>query len=104
MPVSWRNETGSTLAHATLGYAKPKGDDGFATWALAAEHEFAPRNVVFAELASDTSDDKETLVHGGLRHWIKPNKVALDMTVGRWKGESESRNFVTVGMSFFDLR
>ena len=104
LPMSWRNETGSTLAHGTLGYAKPKEGSAFATWALAVEHEFMPRNVLFAELASDTSDDKETLVHGGLRHWIKPNKIALDFTLGRWRGEEDSRRFVTVGMSFFDLR
>lgn len=104
LPWSWRTEMGDTQVHVTPGVFKPKEGKGYFTWGTAVEHDLDRRNTVFAELAGDRAEARSTLVHGGWRHWIKPTKVAVDLTAGRSRTDGESRNFVTVGFALFDLR
>lgn len=104
LPFTWRDGQGTTLAHLTPGVFKPSEGKTYGTLGLAVEHEVAPRQVLFAEIAGDSSDDKTKLVHAGWRHWLRPGKMAVDVTVGRVKGEGEGRTFATIGLSLFDLK
>jgi hypothetical protein len=48
--------------------------------------------------------EKESLVQGGVRWWAKKEKLALDLSVGKLRPQDEeSRKFITLGMSFYDL-
>lgn len=104
LPVSWRNDSGMLRAHANLGWSKPRHDEGFATWSLAGEYELNPHNVVFLEVAGDRSEEDGKLFHGGLRHWLRPGKFALDATVGERRSEGLKVPFVTIGLSIFDVK
>lgn len=103
VPLSWRNDDGTLRLHLSPGWVKPKEGKGYGQVGLGFEKDF-DRNVLVAELGTDSADEKSTLLQAGVRHWIKRGKMAIDVTVGRLKFETEGRTFVTVGLSLFDLK
>jgi hypothetical protein len=102
-PFSWRNERSATVINVTPGYEKPQHEGGFVTWGIGVEQPLTARDTLFAEFASDSSNDDHSLIHGGWRFWLQPKKVALDLSVGRTQTLNDERNFLTVGVAFFDL-
>jgi hypothetical protein len=104
VPLSWRNEDDSLRLHASPGWVKPSEGKGYATLGLGLEKEIDRRNVLIAEIAADNAEEKSTVLNAGWRHWIRPGKMAVDVTVARWKFESEGRTTLSVGLSLFDLK
>jgi len=71
-----------------------------ATYAAALVWNAAPQALLFAEvLGDDKAGATQTL---GARWWLQPERIGLDLTVGRQAGVPDSR-FVTVGLSFYGL-
>jgi hypothetical protein len=93
--------TPDTLLHLNLGAAKESNANARARWAVAIEHEIVHRTTLFAEAGSASGE--QTLVHGGVRHWIKRERFAVDLTVGRRRGGPAERNFVTLGIALQDI-
>jgi len=70
------------------------------TYAAALVWNAAPQALLFAEvLGDDKAGATQTL---GARWWLQPERIGLDLTVGRQAGVPDSR-FVTVGLCFYGL-
>jgi hypothetical protein len=46
---------------------------------------------------------EERLVHGGVRHWVKRERFAIDLTVGRRHSEPAASTFITLGIALQDI-
>lgn len=93
--------TPDTLLHFNLGAVKETAETLHARWALAVEHEIVRRTTLFAEAGASTGEQR--LVHGGVRHWIKRDRFAVDLTIGRRRGDPAGSTFVTLGIALQDF-
>ena len=93
--------TPDTLVHVNLGAVIESGQGAHARWALAAEHEIIRRTMLFAEVGGTAG--QERLIHGGVRHWIKRERFAIDLTVGRRYLAPADRTFITIGIALNDM-
>ncbi|HTT10556.1 MAG TPA: hypothetical protein VMG60_06690 [Burkholderiaceae bacterium] len=93
--------TPDTLVHFNLGAVKESGQGAHARWAVAAEHEIIRRTTLFAEAGGSAGEER--LIHGGLRHWIRRERFAVDLTVGRRYLAPADRTFITIGIALQDM-
>jgi hypothetical protein len=93
--------TPDTLLHLNLGAVKESSQGARARWAVAAEHEIVHRTILFAELGGTAGEQR--LIHGGLRHWVKRERFAVDLTVGRRYRAPADSNFITIGIALQDI-
>ena len=93
--------TPDTLAHFNLGAVKPTDAASRLRWALALEHEVVRRTTVFLEAGATANEQR--IVHGGIRHWVKRERFAIDLTVGRRRGDPADSTFVTFGIALQDI-
>jgi hypothetical protein len=94
--------TPDTLLHLNLGGVNETGEGARARWALAVEHAIVRRTAVFAEAGATAHDER--LIHGGVRHWIKRERFAVDLTVGRRRGgDVPPSTFITLGIALQDI-
>ena len=101
LPWSLAFAEGDGLLHLNAGVVKPQDARREFTASAALEYRVTRRSTLFAELARE-GDQK--LVHGGLRQWLRKDKLALDVGVYRSR-ESVARGetgFV-IGLGFYDL-
>lgn len=91
---------GEGLLHLNLGIAKPREQRRFATGALAAEREIAPRTVLFGEW---TRDADGFLAHGGVRYWIKRERLAVDIAWQRQRSDEGRGSGLVLGLAWYDL-
>jgi len=59
------------------------------------------RTTLFAEAGARAGEQR--LFHGGVRHWVKRDRFAVDLTVGRRRGEPASSTFITLGIALQDI-
>lgn len=93
--------TPDTVAHLNAGLVKPTGDSARLRWATAVEHEIVRRTSLFVEVGAVAREER--LVHGGVRHWIKRERFAVDLTVGRRRSDPAASTFVTLGIALQDV-
>jgi hypothetical protein len=93
--------TPDTLFHINLGAIKETAATTRARWALALEHEVVLRTTLFAEAGARAGEQR--LLHGGVRHWVKRDRFAVDLTVGCRRGEPASSTFITLGIALQDI-
>jgi len=93
--------TPDTFVHINLGGVKESGGKARARWALAIEHEVVRRTTLFAEAAATTGEER--LIHAGVRYWVKRERFALDLTVGRRRGDLADGTLVTFGIALQDF-
>jgi hypothetical protein len=93
--------TPDTLLHFNLGAVKESGESARARWAVAIEHEIVRRTTLFVEASAIAREER--LVHGGVRYWVKRERFAVDLTVGRRRGDLPSSTFVTIGIALQDI-
>ena len=93
--------TADTLIHFNLGGLKATNEGAHARWAVAAEHEIVRRTTLFVEAGATAHEQR--LVHAGLRHWVKRERFAIDLTAGRRHGDPASSSFVTLGIALQDI-
>jgi len=92
--------TPDTLLHLNLGAGIESGEGARVRWAVAVEHEIVSRTMLFAEAGTA---GEQRLIHGGMRHWIKRDRFAVDLTVGRRYGEPIDSTFITIGIALQDI-
>ncbi len=93
--------TPDTLTHFNAGAIKPRGERAQLRWAAAVEHEVVRRTWLFLEVGATAREER--LVHGGVRHWVKRERFAIDLTVGRRHSEPSAATFVTIGVALQDI-
>ena len=92
-------ESGALL-HANAGIAKARGERREFVASAAYEHPLPGRVTGFMEIGRA---DRQTLLHAGIRHWLKRDKLALDLAVQRIRAGSESASGVVLGLNWYDL-
>lgn len=92
-------ESGALL-HANAGIAKARGERREFVASAAFEHPLPGRVTGFVEVGRA---DRQTLLHAGLRHWVKREKLALDLSVQRIRAGSDSASGVVLGIAWYDL-
>ena len=68
--------------------------------AMALEREVWNRTRLFGEVALEGST---TFVHGGVRYWIKRERIAIDFSLQRERSDGVSHNGGIIGVGWYDL-
>jgi len=90
--------------HANIGLSRSvSADNTRAVWALGADAPVTRKVSLFAEAAGRSADNR--LLHGGVRWWLKHDKVALNVSVSRTQTlvTGDTVRGVHIGLSLFDL-
>jgi hypothetical protein len=101
LPYSLRLWDGDGLLHLNAGLTKPRDERRRWIASAALQREVFKRGVLFGELARD---DEGTLAHGGLRYWLKRDKLALDVSLQRVRADGFTRYGFVIGVGWYDLR
>jgi hypothetical protein len=64
------------------------------------EHKLPWRNTGFIELGRE---DRQTLWHSGVRHWVRRDKLALDVGMQQQSGADGRAVGAVVGVAWYDL-
>jgi len=86
--------------HLNAGLAKEPGTRSANLLSAAIEYRLTRRSTLFAETAREGSS---TLLHGGVRWWLKKEKFALDLSWQRVRAPGESDRGVVFGLGWYDL-
>ena len=87
--------------HANAGVEQREGQGRAGIWSLALQGELDRRWALFGELASSSRRDE--LAQVGVRRWLRRDKIALDLGIGRERIADDRRGFVAAGLAFYDL-
>ncbi len=93
-------EAETSLVHVNVGLAKPREDRRIVTGVLAGMHEVWRRVSLFAEIARDADGNTRQL---GVRHWIKRERLALDVAWQRVRSDELKGSGVVLGLAWYDL-
>lgn len=91
---------GEGFLHLNAGFSKPRDEKREWNRSVALERELWKRTTLFAELARQGD---ATLLHGGVRYWVKREKFALDFSLQRVRANGASENGVLFGFGWYDL-
>lgn len=94
------DEASASLLHLNLGVAKPKEERRVFTGVIAAERELWRRTSLFAEAARDREG---RLLHAGVRHWIKRERLAVDLAWQRVRSDEVRGSGIVLGLAWYDL-
>ena len=100
LPFSVQLGESASFVHANLGYEKSRGQRRERFAAIGIEHEVHRRFVLFAETARE---GETRLLNVGVRHWIKREKWAIDLSAQRASGAGERATGWVLGLSAYDL-
>lgn len=100
LPLTIQFNEGASVVHLNAGVAKPREQHRVWTGVIAGEHEVWRRTWLFAEIARD-GDGR--LLHGGVRYWIKREKLALDVAWQRLRSDELRGSGVVLGLAWYDL-
>ena len=100
VPLSWQIGSSGVVLHANAGVARER--DGPRLWqrSLAAEREVARHLVAFVELGRV---GETTLAHGGIRYWVRREKIAVDLSMLRQRSSGMRDSGAVLGLAFYDL-
>jgi hypothetical protein len=93
-------EESNGLVHVNVGVAKPKEDRRVFTGVIAAEREVWRRTSLFAEFAREREG---RLLHAGVRHWIKRERLAVDVAWQRVRYDELRGSGIVLGLAWYDL-
>lgn len=88
------------LVHLNPAITKPRGERRMFVGAVAAEREVWRRTSLFGEIARD---DDGRMVQLGLRHWIKRERLAVDIAWQRVRNNEQRSIGVVLGIAWHDL-
>lgn len=91
---------GDGLLHLNAGFVRPADEERLWVSAAALEREVWKRTVLFGELAR-VGD--ATFVHGGVRHWIRRERLAIDFSLQRSRVDGVWHTGGTFGIGWYDL-
>lgn len=92
-------EAGAQL-HFNPGLAWPRGESVRGIGALAAEAELMRRTQLFGEWARDAEG---ALLLGGVRYWIRRERLAVDVAWQRERAEGRTARGLVLGIAWYDL-
>jgi hypothetical protein len=88
------------LLHLNAGMLKQVDEKLQWNASAAMERKLAKNTTLFAELARQGA---QTLLHGGVRYWVKRDTLALDFSLRRSVEAGQTREGVVLSFSVFDL-
>lgn len=91
---------GSGALHVNAGVSWPRGERREWNRSLAIEREVWKRTTLFGEVAR-LGD--ATLVHAGVRHWLRREKLALDVSAQRVRADGARESGFVIGLGWYDL-
>jgi hypothetical protein len=91
---------GDASLHANAGKGKERGERREWIGSIAFEHKLPWRSTAFVELGRE---DRETLLHTGVRHWIKRERLAVDFSVQQLRSGGARENGFVIGIGWYDL-
>ena len=100
LPLSvslWEGDGYCTSTPAVASRAKSRRA-GALRWRSSARWSIA--RVLFGEVAREGST---TFVHGGVRYWVKRDRLAIDFSLQRERGDGTTRNGAVIGIGWYDL-
>lgn len=104
-PASWRLPDAEGWLHANLGVERRVDDATRVRWAAAAEHEVMRRTTGFVEAGGAAGAAR--VVHGGVRHWLRRERLALDAGIARRVerdgGVRSTQRALLIGVAVYDL-
>lgn len=92
-------EDGAQL-HLNVGVEKVREERRAFGASVAFEHPLPWRSTGFVELARV---DRATLVHAGVRHWVRRERIAIDIGLQQERADGERRSGLVIGVGFYDL-
>lgn len=100
LPWSLQLRGGEAQLHVNAGLQKQRGERREWLASAAFEHKLPWRSVGFVEIGRE---DRETLWHAGVRHWIRRDRLALDLAVQRRRGGDGTGTGAVLGLAWYDL-
>jgi hypothetical protein len=100
LPYTLQLPGGDALLHLNAGLQKQRGERREWVGSAAFEHKLPWRNTGFIELGRE---DRQTLWHAGVRHWVRRDKLALDVGVQRQSSDYGRDVGAVVGIAWYDL-
>jgi len=100
LPFSLQVGQSGALLHANIGWTKARGESGERFIALGGEAEILRRVVLFGEIAREGA---ATLANVGVRHWVRKDRLAFDISLQRQRGDGSRDSGFVIGLSWYDL-
>ena len=100
LPMSLSLRGGDALLHLNAGVQKARDERREWIGSIAFEHKLPWRLVAFAEMGRE---DRQTLLHAGVRHWIRRERLAFDLSVQQLRAGDQRSNGVVIGLAWYDL-
>jgi hypothetical protein len=101
VPVSWSLHDDRWLVHASVGWLREReARRDRATYGIATEYALTARTWALGE-AFGQSGNGRPFYHVGLRHWLVPEQLQIDVTYGNRFGRGTEDRFVTFGVAVF---
>jgi hypothetical protein len=91
---------GDGALHLNAGLIKPADARREGLWSAAIERVVARRTTLFAEAAREGDN---TLLHAGLRWWVRKEKFAIDLGALRSRAPGSRQTGVALGLGWYDL-
>ncbi len=91
---------GDAKLHANVGIGKVRDERREWIGSVAFEHQLPWRSTAFVELGRE---DRETLLHTGVRHWIRREKLALDFSLQQQRAHDAKTHGFVIGIGWYDL-
>ena len=100
LPYTLQLRDGDALLHVNAGVRKQRDERREWTGSLAFEHKVPWHSSLFVETGRE---DRQTLWHAGVRHWVRRDKLAIDVGVQQLRGGGEKASGVVVGAAWYDI-
>ena len=100
IPYTLQLRDGDAFLHLNAGLLKPRDERREWVASAAFEHRLPWRSTAFVELGRE---DRKTLWHAGVRHWVRRDRLAVDVSVQQQRGNGEKASGVVFGVAWYDL-
>jgi hypothetical protein len=100
LPLSIALGKGGGFLHLNAGIAKARDERRAWTGAAGIERELFERTVCFAEVAREGG---RTFAQVGARHWLRKEKLAIDVSLQQQHADGSRRSGFIVGLGWYDL-
>ena len=100
LPYTLSLRDGDAMLHVNVGLQKQRDERRGWVASAALEHHVGARTKLFIELGRE---DRSTLLHGGVRHWLKRDKFAIDFSVQQVRNVESKERGVVIGLGWYDL-
>ncbi len=100
LPYTLSLREGDAMLHINAGLQKQRDERREWVASTAFEHKLGTRTKLFIELGRE---DRSTLLHGGVRHWLKRDKFAVDFSVQQVRSADSKERGVVIGFGWYDL-